>query len=270
LRLAPSFRVARMAHRALVLLPVAAFALALAAAAFVVPSGPRASSPLRRAALSKGAAADFEPLAEAPAAPEAAAQEVPSLLKWVGAGAVAGLFLAISVAAPQPAEAAIDFSEFSIKKSPYLEPCGDNKKFHKRFKDQVYKISQRQKYFPQNGMIWNRWQAAAEDLKKEENAYNGRLCGKKDGLPRTIVTGEPVRGSIVIPGLMFLYSAGWIGWTGREYLQRTNDKMKELNIDVPLAITCMFSGFAWPVNAWQDIVNGEFVAKDSEIWKTYD
>merc|ERR1712187_133253 len=160
--------------------------------------------------------------------------------------------------------------QFSIKKSPYLEPCADNKKFHKRFKDQVYKITQRQKYFPKNGMIYNRWQANADDLKKEEAAYGGRLCGKKDGLPRTIVTGEAVRGSIVIPSLMGLYSAGWIGWTGREYLQRTNDKMKELNIDVPLAITCMFSGFAWPVNAWQDIVNGEFVAKDTEIWKTYD
>jgi hypothetical protein len=257
--------------RALVFIPVAAFAVALAAAAFVVPfsSGPRVTSPLRRAALSKGAASgDFEPLT--PEAPEVAAPEAPSFLKWVGAGVVAGLFFAVTAAAPQPAEAAIDFSQFSIKKSPYLENCQDNKKFHKKFKDQVYKITQRQKYFPKGGLVWNRWQANADSLKKEEAAYGGRLCGKKDGLPRTIVTGEAVRGSIVIPGLMFLYSAGWIGWTGREYLQRTDDKMKEINIDVPLAITCMFSGFAWPVNAWQDIVNGEFVAKDTDIWKTYD
>jgi len=249
----------------------AAVAAAVAAAAFVVPfaAGPRASSQLRQAALaSEAAAGDFEVLAPTPPA-EAAPEQAPSFLKWVGAGLVAGLFMAISVA-PQPALAAIDFSQFSIKKSPYLENCQDNKKFHKRFKDQVYKITQRQKYFPKGGLVWNRWQANADDLKKEEAAYGGRLCGKKDGLPRTIVTGEAVRGSIVIPGLMFLYSAGWIGWTGREYLQRTDDKMKEINIDVPLAITCMFSGFAWPVNAWQDIVNGEFVAKDTEIWKTYD
>merc|ERR1712187_162856 len=98
-----------------------------------------------------------------------------------------------------------------------------------------------------------RFDAKVAQVKRVEEAYGTRLG---------------VRGSIVIPALMFLYTAGWIGWSGREYLMRTRDKMKEINIDVPLALTCMASGFAWPVASWQDIVNGKFVAKDNEITRS--
>merc|ERR1712039_954003 len=123
------------------------------------------------------------------------------------------------------------------------------------------------KKYPKDGVVWKRFDAKVAQVKRVEEAYGTRLCGIRDGLPRTIATGElGVRGSIVIPALMFLYTAGWVG---RSYLLRTQDKMKEIVIDMPLAVQCMASGFAWPVNAWQDIVNGKMVKKDSEIWRGF-
>merc|ERR1711988_369360 len=102
--------------------------------------------------------------------------------------------------------------------------------------------------------------------KRRQEAYGIRLRDKTDGRPRVIATGElNVRGSVVIPALMFLYTAGWIGWAGRSYLMKTRSAEKEINIDVPLALTCMASGFAWPVLAWQDIVNGEMTVPDSDF-----
>jgi len=186
-----------------------------------------------------------------------------SAWSWLSAGLAVGLLLAVSASS---AEAAIDFERFQVKSSPRLGLCKDNKKYHKKFKDEIYKNQQRQKKYPKDGVVWKRFDAKVAQVKRVEDAYGTRFCGLNDGLPRTIATGElNVRGSTVIPSLMFLYTTGWIGWAGREYLMRTQDKMKEMKIDVPLAVTCMASGFAWPVAAWQDIVNGKFVQKDTDI-----
>jgi len=118
-------------------------------------------------------------------------------------------------------------------------------------------------------VIFNRFETKIAQVKRREQAYGDRYCGKKDGLPRTVATGEIVRGNVVVPGLMFLYTAGWIGWAGRSYLIRTQDEMKELNMDVPLALTCMASGFSWPVAAWQAIVNGEMTKKDEDMHRSF-
>ncbi|MEL7316574.1 MAG: Photosystem I reaction center subunit III, partial [Cyanobacteria bacterium J06559_3] len=40
---------------------------------------------------------------------------------------------------------------------------------------------------------------------------------------------------------------------------------KEIIIDVPLAIKCSLSGFAWPLAAAKDMISGEMFAKDNEI-----
>merc|ERR1712227_927333 len=128
---------------------------------------------------------------------------------------------------------------------------------------------QRQKKYAKGSVVWKRFDTKIAQIKRVEEAYGTRYCGVRDGQPRTIATGElNVRGGTVIPSLMFLYTAGWIGWAGREYLMRTRDMMKEINIDVPLALTCTASGFAWPVAAWQDIVNGKFVEKTENIYQS--
>ncbi|MBE7380145.1 MAG: Photosystem I reaction center subunit III [Leptolyngbya sp. SIO1E4] len=95
------------------------------------------------------------------------------------------------------------------------------------------------------------------------------LCGE-DGLPHLIVDGDLAHaGEFLIPSLLFLYIAGWIGWVGRSYLiavrQEKSPEEKEIIIDVPLAIKCSLSGFAWPLTAAKDMISGEMFAKDNEI-----
>jgi len=44
-----------------------------------------------------------------------------------------------------------------------------------------------------------------------------------------------------------------------------NTEDKEIIIDVPLAVTCMLGGFAWPASAIGEFTSGKLVAKDNEI-----
>ena len=73
----------------------------------------------------------------------------------------------------------------------------------------------------------------------------------------------------LIPSLLFLYIAGWIGWVGRAYLiairKEANPEMKEVIIDVPLALKFMLTGFTWPLAAIKEFLSGELTAKEEEI-----
>ncbi|HEY9887909.1 MAG TPA: hypothetical protein V6D02_05870 [Candidatus Obscuribacterales bacterium] len=130
-----------------------------------------------------------------------------------------------------------------------LTPCGENAAFLKRAA------------------------AATTDQAKARFEFYGNsslLCGKEDGLPHLIVDGDLSHmGEFLIPGLLFLYIAGWIGWVGRAYVIAVRDdknpEEKEIIIDVPLAIKCSLSGFAWPLAAAKDIASGAMFAKDDEI-----
>lgn len=100
---------------------------------------------------------------------------------------------------------------------------------------------------------------------------NNALCGP-EGLPRLIVDGRVGHlGDITTPGLLFLYIAGLIGWSGRSYIRAVKKlegaapESKEIVIDVPLALKCLGSGLLWPVAALQEFLSGELVAKDEEI-----
>jgi len=91
------------------------------------------------------------------------------------------------------------------------------------------------------------------------------LCGS-DGLPHLIADGDWSHASeFMIPGMLFLYTTGWIGWSGRKYLQTValtkNPTEKEIIIDVPVALTIMVSAYLWPVLAWGEFVSGEFVTE---------
>jgi photosystem I subunit III len=105
---------------------------------------------------------------------------------------------------------------------------------------------------------------------KRFERYSQALCGTADGLPRLIADGRLSHaGDFTIPGLLFLYIAGWIGWVGRAYIiavrKTKNPAMAEIIIDVPLAIRLMLSGFAWPLVAFKELTTGELIAKDEEI-----
>ncbi|MEM9275119.1 MAG: Photosystem I reaction center subunit III [Cyanobacteria bacterium P01_F01_bin.143] len=104
---------------------------------------------------------------------------------------------------------------------------------------------------------------------KRAARYAEALCGP-EGYPHLIVDGRFSHiGDFAIPGIMFLYIAGWIGWAGRSYLidirEEKDPEMSEIIINVPLAISKMAAASAWPVFAVGSIINGTLAAKDSEI-----
>ena len=99
--------------------------------------------------------------------------------------------------------------------------------------------------------------------------YSEALCGP-EGYPHLIVDGNlSYAGDFLIPSVLFLYIAGWIGWVGRAYLQAAkksdSPEEKEIIIDVPMAVKFMLSGFLWPLAALKEITTGEMFAKDDEI-----
>jgi photosystem I subunit 3 len=105
---------------------------------------------------------------------------------------------------------------------------------------------------------------------KRFERYSQALCGP-EGLPHLIVDGRLTHaGDFLIPSVLFLYIAGWIGWVGRAYLnaikKRDGDPaMSEIIINVPLAIQCMLTGFAWPAAAFVEMSSGKMFAKENEI-----
>ncbi|HLP88516.1 MAG TPA: Photosystem I reaction center subunit III [Nostocaceae cyanobacterium] len=111
--------------------------------------------------------------------------------------------------------------------------------------------------------------ADPESGKKRFERYSQALCGP-EGYPHLIVDGRLDRaGDFLIPSILFLYIAGWIGWVGRAYLQaikkESDVEQKEIQIDLGLALPIIASGFAWPAQAIKEFLSGELTAKDSEI-----
>ena len=76
-------------------------------------------------------------------------------------------------------------------------------------------------------------------------------------------------GEFLIPSILFLYIAGWIGWAGRSYLiavrGEKSPEEKEIIIDVPLAVKCSLGAATWPLLSFKDIVSGAMFAKENEI-----
>ena len=127
-----------------------------------------------------------------------------------------------------------------------LVPCADNTKFNERASSA----------------------STAQDKARFER-YSHASCGD-DGLPHLIADGRwSHAGEFLLPGVFFLYTAGWIGWAGRSYLQysKKTDKPNEneIIINVPVAIGMMSSGFLWPFSAWNELVSGDLLVAGDEI-----
>ncbi len=136
-----------------------------------------------------------------------------------------------------------------------LTPCSENA----RFQDRASSAS------------------TAKDIARFER-YSKASCGD-DGLPHLVIgaTIEPFgalanrhhEGDILIPGHIFIYIAGIIGWSGREYL-RASKKLKnpaenEIFIDFALARQCLIKGAAWPLEANKQGRSGDLREKDENI-----
>jgi photosystem I subunit III len=72
-----------------------------------------------------------------------------------------------------------------------------------------------------------------------------------------------------IPTIGFLYIAGYIGHVGRSYVQAVKQTKKptmgEIIIDVPMAASIAFRGFAWPLEVINELRAGTLVEKAENI-----
>ena len=151
-----------------------------------------------------------------------------------------------------------------------LTPCKDSAAFQKRLKSSVKKIENRLKlYTPESKEAKSlNNQIEATKARFERYGNSSLLCGK-DGLPRIIASGQwDHANEFVIPGILFLYITGWIGWSGRKYVRyaSTTDNAfeNEIIINVPVAISIMNSGFLWPIESWKEFTSGDLLAADND------
>lgn len=152
-----------------------------------------------------------------------------------------------------------------------LTPCSSSKEFQRRLDGSVKKLEARLAKYEQNTPPYLALKKQIEKTQDRFSRYGkaGLLCGS-DGLPHLITDGRwNHAGEFVIPGMMFLYIAGWIGWVGRSYVQyaRTTDKPteKEIIIDVPVALSFVTTGFVWPLSAFKEFTSGNLIAPEEEI-----
>lgn len=94
------------------------------------------------------------------------------------------------------------------------------------------------------------------------------LCGE-DGLPHLPLDRPGRIFDVVIPFAIFFYIAGFIGWSGRAYLQAANKAKNpeelEIFISLPLAIPALLQGLLWPLLSVKEFLSGELTAKENQI-----
>lgn len=152
-----------------------------------------------------------------------------------------------------------------------LIPCNESVIFTKRLDASIRKLEGRIKKYDVGSppTLALEQQIKRTQQRFERYSKSGLLCGK-DGLPHLITDGRWNHSiEFVIPGLIFLYISGWIGWVGRKYIRTVGESKnpleKEIIIDVPLALKIMSTGFIWPISAWQEYVSGSLLADITEI-----
>lgn len=152
-----------------------------------------------------------------------------------------------------------------------LTICKDSPAFEKRLNTEVKKLENRLKLYTPNSSQANSLIHEIEATKARFARYGNSnlLCGK-EGLPRIIASGQwDHANEFVIPGLLFLYITGWIGWVGRKYIafasKSENPFENEIILNVPVAYAIATSGFLWPVEAWNEFQKGELIVPEDEI-----
>ena len=152
-----------------------------------------------------------------------------------------------------------------------LVPCKESAVFDKRLSATVKKLEKRLSKYDANTppALALQKQIQKTQMRFDKYKKSGVLCGS-DGLPHLIADGRwNHAGEFMLPGLLFLYITGWIGWVGRGYLQAVSSSSKpnekEIIIDVPLAMRFSLSGFTWPLAAIQEFTGGKLLANSDDI-----
>jgi photosystem I subunit 3 len=100
-------------------------------------------------------------------------------------------------------------------------------------------------------------------------SYSSELLCGEDGLPHLPLDRLDRAVDVFIPIAIFLYIAGFIGWSGRAYLRAANRSKKpgemEIFIDLKLAIASFSQGLLWPLLAIKELLTGDLTAKVNEI-----
>ena len=155
-----------------------------------------------------------------------------------------------------------------------LTPCKDSPVFKRRLDGSVKKLTGRLEKYESGTPAYLALEQQINQTKARFDKYGkqGLLCGA-DGLPHLIVDGRfSHAGEFILPGIVFLYTTGWIGWAGRSYLQfakKTNKPNEnEIIINVPVALTIMNSGFLWPIEAWKEFSSGDLLAAEDDVTKS--
>merc|ERR1740127_127449 len=175
--------------------------------------------------------------------------------------AITTLSIALSITAVEQARADISG----------LTYCGQSKAFTKRKNQEIKELQKRMKKYEADSAPTVALKATMERTEKRFEFYtkSGLLCGT-DGLPHLIADpGFALKnghaGDVFIPTLGFLYFAGWLGHSGRLYLESTRSKDKEIIIDVPLALATLGKAIGWPLLVVGELRNGTLLEKDSNI-----
>jgi len=111
--------------------------------------------------------------------------------------------------------------------------------------------------------------ASTPQAKARFEMYSQAVCGA-DGLPHLIVDGRLSHaGDFIIPGIAFLYIAGCIGWAGRNYLiairGQKDAAMKEIQIDLSLALKSTLAAATWPIAAFGEFTSGKMLESDDKV-----
>jgi photosystem I subunit 3 len=215
--------------------------------------------------MSSGIKAQRTVVAKASVAPVSCSAAKDASAKVVSLAAAAAVALAAPLAMPEEA--------YARDVQPYagLTPCKKNKAFAKREKAELKALEKRLKKYDAESAPALALKATMEKTKTRFANYGeaGLLCGA-DGLPHLIVDGNLEHlGEFAVPGLGFLYVAGWIGYAGRSYVMLNKEASKptegEIIINVPMALGLMMEAGAWPVKTFFELKNGTLTAPESEI-----
>jgi photosystem I subunit III len=161
------------------------------------------------------------------------------------------------------------YAEFSFD---VLTPCSNSQAFKDVIDNEITGFETRLATFEPNSNPAKYLQSKIVDAQERYAKYTNSslLCGT-DGLPHLISDGRfSHAGEFLIPGLLFLYIAGWIGWVGRDYVRAVRKDpasatQKEIVIDVPLALRFMLTGFTWPLAALKELGDGSLIASENEV-----
>jgi photosystem I subunit 3 len=152
-----------------------------------------------------------------------------------------------------------------------LLQCKDSAVYKKRMDGSVNKLTERLSNYEEDtpAYLALKEQIARTKVRFAKYSSQGLLCGA-EGLPHLIADGRPSHaGEFLLPGVLFLYISGYIGWSGRSYLQYTkttdNPNNNEIIIDVPVALGIISLSFLWPLAAWKELVSGNLLVPGDEV-----